>query len=99
MGAVWRLLGGLLGSSWGFSEASWILLGASSGRRIELSVRVSLLGLSWGCLGAILGCHGRLLGRFGALLGRLGILLGCLGAVVGAPEAVLERRKLEKAIT
>mgnify|MGYP003341876621 CR=1 FL=1 len=96
LGGCLGVVGGLLGYPWGFSEAPRGLLGASSGRRIELSVYVPPLGPLLGLSGDYLG---HLLGRFKALLGRLGTLSGRLGALLGAPGAVSKRRKLEKAIT
>ena len=82
-----RLLGALLGASWGFLEAS-CAPGGFSERKARIFGSWSPSG---GPLGAVLGRLGRLLGRLGALLGRLGAPLEASWAVWGRILGVLWR--------
>ena len=91
LGASWEPLGGLVGLLVGASGASGGLLGPSWGERLEVSVRISPLGLPWGPLGALLGRLGGPRGRLRAPLGRLWALLGVCPAVVERSGAVFGR--------
>ena len=105
VGTSWEASRGLVVRSFEasrvFSEASWGILGASSGRRVDLLVCVpalgpllgpsgGYLGLSWAPLSPFTGPLGPSWDPLRGLSGRLGLL--------GAHGAILERRKLKKAI-
>ena len=90
-GASWGLLGGFLGSL----GALLGLPGASWGRRLEMSVRVSplwpLWRPSWGSLGPSWGLLVPSWGLFRPSWSALRGLVGRLGALLGACWAVLGR--------
>ena len=74
----------LLGPLRGFLGAFWRARGSSWGGGLELSIRVPLLGSSWGPLGVLLGRLRLSWDPFGQYWVPLGGLLGCLGTNLGA---------------